>query len=257
LDKAVHFNFSKQKLEFNSIDISKLGIQDLEVFNKEFTSITSKSKNPKTVSYRTADLMSKYPELFIKEKSVFGDSDFVVFISHYEREIRLKFYQEILTEEIEKELMIEQYLLNQEYKDKCNFRKVFLLTIPEKSIQYVKDFYIDSDLTIYIVIEKKCASDFSNVIKEVEKQVSLSLVSLYVMNYLKSQLLTIINSKDMVDIIFLNQISFDQKTQKLFSLFDTFSCNDFPRFYSTLSSFYSNHHVRSFLYKTEGKQRIF
>jgi hypothetical protein len=201
--------------------------------------------------------MSKHPKLFTKEKSIFGDSDFVVFISHYESEIKLKFYQEMLTEEIEKELMIEQYLLNQELKDKCDFRQTFLLTIPEKSIRYVKDFYIDSDLTISIAIEKKCESDFSKLIKEVAKQVSVSVVSLYFMNTLKLQLLTIINSKDMVDIIFLNQINFDHKTRKLFSLFDTFSCNDFPRFYSTLSSFYSNHHVRSFLYKTEGKQRIF
>jgi hypothetical protein len=256
-DKPVKFNFAKQKLKYSSFNFSSFNEEDKEVIIKELAYLSTKSEKLNFVSYRTSDLKLIYPELLTKEKSVLKNSNFIIFISHYEGEINLKFYEKWLMEKINIEEVIQNTLLNQNKESNCDYKRIYHLNIPKNSVNYVKDFFIDSDILVHLVIEKKCKNDFSKLIKETKKQVSLSLVSLFILNYLKLYFLNILNSKEMVDIIFLNKIKFDSNIQEIFSFFESFLCVNFHNFFSKKSSFDSNYKVRSFFYQTEGKFKIY
>jgi hypothetical protein len=254
-DKPANFDFSNDHYEYNLVEPSSLNLDETEILEQEFKDFIPTKDNPNYKTYTSSELQSKYRKSSSNDKmmSFLKFSDFVTFISYSEDDINLNFYENQLKEEELDNKSMGKIINIDSIPIRCNSTKTYLLKIPKKSVKYTKGFYVDSDITVSLITRKICSSKVKELIAESQKQVSFSLVSLYILNHLKLHFVNILNSKEMVDIVLLDDLDLNEHVEQVYSIFDPLSCEIYYEYYSQWSSFESNLYTRSFFYDTEGR----
>ena len=128
---------------------------------------------------------------------------------------------------------------------RCNTKALYKLKLPREAFEITFNTTISSDVSILFVTYRDCFADSSKGALDARNQVSFSVVSLFIMNYMELSFLNIINNKDMLEIIFLDESPKTQYILTFFKYLDTFDCGSFSEYYSLHSSYLSNHRVRA------------
>lgn len=130
----------------------------------------------------------------------------------------------------------------------CNDYQIEKILINPSDIKYTLDIIVDKPIKFLILIKNKCTEEKALSTIRIITDFSISFIMMILINYFKMKLISFINSKDLLDIVQLDQFEESKNINTFFSHFDVFDCQIYPSFTSNLSK-YSG-------YFTENKGKI-
>jgi hypothetical protein len=110
---------------------------------------------------------------------------------------------------------------------------------------------LTSPKQVFVVSDFLCP-DNSNKVADTITEVSLSFFAVSISNFLQEIFFSILNSKDMLDIVFYDEVSKPEEFLKIDNFFTTFDCHLSVSFSSSSESFRSNLSIKSLFLEEYG-----
>ena len=146
---------------------------------------------------------------------------------------------------------------SQENQTDCIPRLVYILSLSPTHFEYIIDSSITKDTNFYFYVKNKCEVDWVGSLATKAKELSYSIGFLYLSQFLEFTFFQLLNSKDMLDIILLDE--FDESDQFKFwvSKLTPLDCNTMKQVSTPKSSWDSNVSVKKvFLNDSGGKTNV-
>jgi hypothetical protein len=126
----------------------------------------------------------------------------------------------------------------------CNIPKAHIIKIKPVNIKTGLNGVLKKPLNLIIISDPKCRENKINISSTI-KEASVSLIVLVISNYLQEILFSLMNNKDILDIIKYTQTQETEIFLKIDQLFNTFNCNNFLSLHSDWESFLSSVNIRA------------
>ena len=124
--------------------------------------------------------------------------------------------------------------------------KAYVVTVSVDDVKLGIDGVLEEDFTLMVIYEPQCLDESANATKLLT-QMSVSLCGLLASNYLQEVLFSLLNSRDMLDLVRYHGVDRESRYYRFAEFFETFECTHFAAFYSAEDAWRSNTAIRSFL----------
>ena len=128
----------------------------------------------------------------------------------------------------------------------CLKPKAYTIKIKPDQIKVGIDGILRRPMNVVVLSNPECVQREMNL-AEIARQVTVSLGVIIVTNFLQEVLFSLLNNKDILDIVKYTHTPETEIFLKFEEFFTTFSCNDFSSFFSGQKSFLSNTKIKSAL----------
>jgi hypothetical protein len=126
----------------------------------------------------------------------------------------------------------------------CENPKAHVIKIQPKNIKIGINGILNKNLNLVIISDPQCQVQKVDA-KTLIQETSISLVTILVSNFLREMLFSLLNNKDILDIVRYTQTPQTEVYKQFEDFFTTFNCNSFVNFHSDWDSFLSNTFIRS------------
>ena len=146
------------------------------------------------------------------------------------------------------EKTLEINTLPRQSEQNCPPSYVHIVTLSPEMIKVGLDGVLPKNLNLVFISNPDCVTEKVNII-EITKEASLSFVFLVLSNYFQDVLFSLLNNKDVLDLVKYVQLPKDQKFVDMENFFATFRSDHFLPISEDWVSFLSNQRIKRFLIK--------
>ena len=141
----------------------------------------------------------------------------------------------------------------------CHVPEIYSVSVHPSNIKLGLTGKMKKGLTLFIISNSPCTRHKYNL-QKVIRETTISIIFIMIVNYAREFLFSLINTKDMLDVIRYDSTPKTEILEQIYLITTTFNCFDFFGIYDQLGSFNTNIKIRGFFlssYKDKLKSTLF
>jgi hypothetical protein len=155
------------------------------------------------------------------------------------------------------EIEIQRQTTETKAKEICKQKELYILNLSPNDFKYIIDSSVKEDITYFLLVTNECQSQSPVSIFERVKEVSYLITFLFLSKIFEFTFLQLLNSKDLLDIVNLDNFQESETFNFFNSKLNPFDCMQMPRHSYPLDQYQSNINIKSIFIQTESIYFIF